>query len=215
MAVNERSDPLNLKKANFYANNEWGIPLIKKQLVSPYAIPDLVPFKISKDYNSFCHFYIEDYEFERVWTTPDKYVDVIRRFKGAISPDFSLYTNWPKAVNLWQLFRSHWLGAYWQLLGITVIPNVTWTDEESFDWCFSGIEKGSTVCVSTVGSALNIPHERKGFMLGFNAMLDIVKPEKVMAHGTPNKALGDNVVWYDNYFYERFRKLKKDKEIKS
>ena len=33
--------------------------------------------------------------------------------------------------------------------GIWVIPTISWGLENTFDFCFNGIEKGSTVAVST------------------------------------------------------------------
>lgn len=33
--------------------------------------------------------------------------------------------------------------------GLRVVPTVNWGTKESFDFCFSGIEKGSIVAVST------------------------------------------------------------------
>ena len=33
--------------------------------------------------------------------------------------------------------------------GIRVIPSVSWGNENTFEFCFEGIEKGSTVAVST------------------------------------------------------------------
>lgn len=84
------------------------------------------------------HFFIDDYQFTRLWTNPDAYLDMLRAFKCVFTPDFSTYTDFPKAVQIWNHYRKHWLGAYWQSNGITVIPTISWSDESSFDWCFDG-----------------------------------------------------------------------------
>ncbi len=37
------------------------------------------------------------------------------------------------------------MGAYFQHYGITIIPTVSWSTKDSFDFCFDGIPKGATV----------------------------------------------------------------------
>ena len=68
---------------------------------------------------------------------------------------FSLYTDYPVAVQLYSHYRKHWLGAWWQKNGLTVIPSISWSDEHSFDWCFDGDPVRGTVAVSSVGTQMN------------------------------------------------------------
>ena len=39
---------------------------------------------------SWFHFYEDDYQFERLWNRPGTYLDILKRFEGGISPDFSM-----------------------------------------------------------------------------------------------------------------------------
>ena len=55
---------------------------------------------------------------------------------------------WP-VMQIFNIFRNRWCGAYWASKGIRVIPSVNWGDESTFDFCFDGVEKGSIVAVST------------------------------------------------------------------
>ena len=110
------------------------------------------------------HFFVDDYQFTRLWTNPDAYLDLLRRFKAVCTPDFSTYTDFPAAVQIlgmpasfktpkiWAHYRKHWLGAYWQMHGIPVIPTISWSDERSFEWCFDGEPVGGAVAVSSVGT---------------------------------------------------------------
>lgn len=41
--------------------------------------------------------------------------------------------------------KNRSVGAYWQSKGLTVIPTVSWGLAQSFDFCFDGIEKNTTV----------------------------------------------------------------------
>lgn len=72
------------------------------------------------------HFFYDDYKFIQAWKNPDKYVDKLRRFKAVISPDFSLYTDFPVVLQMLSCYRRQWVGAYWQMLDIDVIPDVVW-----------------------------------------------------------------------------------------
>lgn len=54
-----------------------------------------------------------------------------------------------KALQLYNTFRNRWCGAYLASKDIQVIPTVNWGDENTFEFCFDGIPKGSIVAVST------------------------------------------------------------------
>lgn len=47
------------------------------------------------------------------------------------------------------MLRNRWCGAYLAEKEFRVIPTVSWGDGSTFDFCFEGIPKGSTVAVST------------------------------------------------------------------
>lgn len=70
---------------------------------------------------AFCHFFLDDYRFESVWTKPDTALNRLHGFYGALTPDFSLYADWPLAVQQWNHYRRQWLGRYWQEHGLRVI----------------------------------------------------------------------------------------------
>lgn len=92
------------------------------------------------------HFFLDDCQFNRCWNNPDRYVEILKRFKCVLSSDFSLFTDFPKALQIYNHYRKHWLGAYWQMHGIEVIPTLCWSDEESFAWCFDGEPVGGYRC---------------------------------------------------------------------
>ena len=47
------------------------------------------------DFDCWVVFYEHDRDFERLWNKPRQYLDKLKKFKGIISPDFSLYRNMP------------------------------------------------------------------------------------------------------------------------
>lgn len=70
---------------------------------------------------------------------------------------------------------------YGQSEGLTVIPAVGWSTEDSFEFCFDGIEKGSVVAVSTLG----VRRVKDAFMLGFRELCQRLEPEAVICYCEP------------------------------
>ena len=172
-------DALNTH-ALYPAANLYGIPMLK--YTTAPEILGLVPFNSPELLEGYAgHFFLDDYRFERVWNRPSVYVSRLSQFPVVLTPDFSLYLDWPFSVNLWNVYRSRWLGRYWQEHGITVVPTVGWAGESSFSFCFQGIPVGSTV-------ALSPPDVRSSeilykFLAGFQAMLNRIRPIAVWSYG--------------------------------
>lgn len=128
------------------------------------------------------HFYLDDYQFERVWNFPNKYVEMLKKFGVIMTPDFSTYLDFPEAVRIFNHYRRHWCGRYWQEMGINVIPNIQWGYKDSFDWCFDGDPEGGIVAVSNIGMRKN-KELRQRFNDGYNEMLIRLQPSKVLIFG--------------------------------
>ena len=84
----------------------------------------------------------------RIEQIMESYVSMLQDFKCVMSPDFSTYTDFPKALQVYNHFRKHWIGTYMQMNGIDVIPTISWSDKESFSWCFDGEPVGGVVAVA-------------------------------------------------------------------
>ena len=128
-----------------------------------------------------------------MWNDPDRYIDLFRRFRYVLTPDFSLYTDFPKALQVYNHYRKHWLGAYWQLNGINVIPTVCWSDKESFEWCFDGEPTHSVVAVSSVGTQRSKGTKRK-FLDGYFEMVDRLQPTQIIFYGNVPEECKGNIV---------------------
>ena len=128
------------------------------------------------------HFFIDDYLFQRAWNAPCRYAHLLSGYQAVMTPDFSMFTDYPVAVQLYNHWRKHQLGAYWQSLGLTVIPSICWSDHDSYAWCFDGEPVGGTVAVSSVGTQKN-PLARALFMDGYAEMLRRLEPEKIIFFG--------------------------------
>ena len=98
------------------------------------------------------------------------------------------------------LFRSQ---------GIKVIPTLSWAEEETFEFCFDGIPKGSIVSISTIGvkrsnEAMNI------WKNGVDEMIKRIEPSAILIYGGKIDYDFKNirVIYYENEVTERMKKLK-------
>lgn len=82
----------NTEKMIFPGVGKYGIPEIKPETDIRIDKLEWIPFNYAlsaKDRASKgVHFYCDDYQFERVWRNPDKYVPLLQQFGAVLSPDF-------------------------------------------------------------------------------------------------------------------------------
>ena len=125
------------------------------------------------------HFFMEDYLFNSVWNSPDRMMEKLESFSGVLSPDFSMFYDTPYPIQCYNFYRSMWCGAYWQLNGLKVIPNVCWSDDPSLDFVFESYPKNSVVAVSMIGCTKD-PIGRGIFLRGYDRMLQELNPSKIL-----------------------------------
>ncbi len=139
------------------------------------------------------HFFLDDYQFDRLWSRPESYISLLSNFKFVCSPDFSLYTDHPRAVQMYNHYRKQWVSAYLEHYGIKVIPTICWSDNKSYDWCFDGVPKNSTVAISTKGTQIDTLAKER-FYAGYYQMLKRLEPKQIMLFGKNPGALDGNVI---------------------
>ncbi len=105
-----RTDPLFLRNP-FSETGQYGIPMIPKPLMSKTDLQEIrfIGFdrtKTDKGKSSdrIVHFFLYDYEFEKLWAEPDKWVEQLKPYKAVLTPDFSMYLEMPDAVKLFNNF---------------------------------------------------------------------------------------------------------------
>lgn len=209
----------NQEIMQFPCNNKYGIPEMQATQTAGDKMLRFMDWKeISDPGNYIAHFYYDDYKFIKAWREPDFYVDRLREFKAVVSPDFSLYTDFPIALQILSCYRRQWCGAYWQSLGIDVIPDVVWGGKESFEFCFDGIPKHSTVAVSTVGVKRDPDwnnNARQLFRDGYNEMLKRLEPTTILFYGDMIDGLDGNIIRVPSYYEERREELNERRRRKN
>ena len=180
----------------------WEIPLVKKQDI-PMDDMDLLSCADAKLHESGrnrqkgVHFFVDDYRFENIYRNPEKSLEKYAQYAFLLTPDFSTYADMSQWRQLESVAKNRWCGAYWQSRGLLVVPTISWSTPISYDFCFDGVEKGSSVAVGMIGCKGN----KTGFMRGYNEMLNRIQPDKIICYGTPFPEMqGDIIVVnYNNY----------------
>ncbi|MCC6602499.1 MAG: DUF4417 domain-containing protein [Anaerolineae bacterium] len=137
--------------------------------------------------------YPTDYRFETVWNRPIKALEALRPYTTLLTPDFSLYRDWPLTLQLWNTYRNRWCGRFWQEQGFSVVPTISWSSPASYDFCFLGVPRRSLVAVATVGVNLQDPLENALFLNGFTEMVRQLTPLLVLSYGHLPPACGELV----------------------
>lgn len=183
-----------LVRNEFQSVGKYDIPLIKKDEIELSKIKlrsfSNTKFNDSRNIGKTIHFFIHDYKFEYTYSNPELALEKVKQYTYLLSPDFSLYTDMPLLLQMYNTFKNRWVGAYWQSKGLKVIPTISWSDERSFDFCFDGVEEGSIVAVSTHGNQ----KAKEEFLLGYNKMLEKIKPSGILCYGKPFPEMNGNIL---------------------
>ena len=208
----------NQELAQFPCVGFYGIPVMQPTETVGDKFLRFMDFNDTKDHSEYiAHFYYDDYKFISAWREPDKYLAKLRQFKAVVSPDFSLYTDFPRALQILSCYRRQWCGAYWQSQGIDVIPDVVWGDKESYKYCFDGIPKNSTVAVSSVGVKLDKEwngEKAEVFRDGYMEMMKRLEPTTVLFYGDMIDGLEGNIIQIPSYYAEKRAYLNEKARVK-
>lgn len=176
---------LNLAYAEYEGVGKYDLPALRPVHIENldniplqgfnFALKEKCPEKIG------VHFFLHDYQFERVWKYPDRYINVLKKFAFVLSPQFSAYEDMPTATKIFNTYRNYWCARYWQDAGIKVIPSIAWGGDIDFDWCLDAIPMYSTIAISAVGDGRWGKY--RTLLEFYNKTLEILKPETVLLYG--------------------------------
>lgn len=160
----------------------------------------------STEFEAWVHFYEDDRIFERIWNKPCKYLGILKKFAGVITPDFSIYRDMPLVMQQWNVYRSRAIGYWLQENGVSVIPNIRFGDERTYELSCAGIQKHGTIAVGSHG-CIKLLSERSYFVSGLEYVIDKIEPSTLVVYGTtpdkifaPYKDRGIEVLQFDSDF---------------
>lgn len=91
----------------------------------PFGVDHLIGFNelltCKHPENAGVHFFLDDYQFERFWRQPQRYLDALAKFPLVLGPTFSMYLDFPEPMQRWNHYRNQFLAALLQSKGICCI----------------------------------------------------------------------------------------------
>ncbi len=193
-----------VKNATYEGSLE--IPCLKKELQTPQKLITFSKAIHSTEYDAWVHFYEDDSSFERLWNRPNAYLSILKKFKGVISPDFSVYRDMPLVMQQWNIYRSRALGHWLQENGVPVIPNIRFSDERTFELSCTGVCKHGVIAIGSHG-CIKLLTERIYFENGLRYVIEKLEPSTIVVYGaTPNeifsqyKEKGITILQFDSDF---------------
>ena len=184
--------------------------------LNPLGFPDMLPVTEKIDCNKWVdfdncinlrdtsntgvNFYIDDYKFERIWNAPERYVDLFSRFGYVVQPDFSLYYDFPKSLQIYNKYRNHWLSAFYGERSKKIfIPNIRVSTPDNYYWAFMGYPKNSVVAFSDIGCS-HEKTEREMLHLSYSEMIKRLEPIQILYFTrSPKSAPSESTVISVNY----------------
>ena len=213
--VNERERTFNTYNLQYNdlerTAGKYQMPIIEKTIIDP---PKEQPLGFNyvlstQQKDRAVHFFLDDYQFERIWNAPELYIEKLIDFYCVFTPDFSLYSDMPVAMQIWNTYRSRLIGQIMQDYGITVIPTISWGLPETFDFCFDGIEQGSICVVGTIG----VKKDKTAMQIwrdGMDEMIKRIKPSAIWCYGGKMEYdyKGIPVIYFENTVTESMKNAK-------
>lgn len=200
---------LNLNKANFVGVGKYDIPQINPTYENEIGeINEWIGFNyVLSDKNpegKAVHFFIDDYQFQRLWNNPEKYMEKLAKYEAVLTPDFSPYADMPLATQIFNHYRKHWVGALMQEYGVKVIPTIRASkDERSLDFYLDGEPYGGVVCISSMWTS---DKDDRDYFLNkeFKGMVEKLNPEKIYVYGNEVEGLTGNIEYIQPFTRKRF-----------
>lgn len=161
------------------------MPIVKKTDVNALdwehlkviGLQNASPKSISKD--TLVLMFNYDKKLLSLWNDPLKRVGLFQGYAAVATPDYSIYPNMNENEIRHNVFMSRWLGVTWQNYNCVVLPTVGWATQETYGICFSGLEYGSVVVISTLGCKSNV----EDFLAGFKELKRRINPPLILVFG--------------------------------
>lgn len=176
---------MNLDKAHYDGVGKMDIP----QLKPVYELPEIKEW-IGFNYiltdkepeGKGVHFFMDDYQFERIWNQPERYIEKLKRYAAVATPDFSPYGDMPLCLQIVSHYKKHWVGRLLQENGVTVIPTIrASTDPRFMEYFLEGEPVGGIIMMSSMwtGKRDMTYADAEEYRL----VMEHLKPKKILMYG--------------------------------
>ena len=218
------------------SSNDWGIPdLLEDQLcthiprdtwdrsdetntMDSWFCQSGRPFPKDRE-GGILGFFTEDYRFQSYWNSKTSGLNKLLNedWDGVCSIDFSIMYDEPKAVRMYQLYRSRWLARFWQEFDIKIIPVIQGSLAEDKQIILGTLPKHCPVVAvqcRTI-SARSPKRHWSYFKQLLEDTIEIVNPKTIVIYGglEHKKRLGElpsgcDYVLLDAYMTKRRHRMK-------
>jgi len=194
-SYNIRNDEKFLRN-NYEATGLLEIPLMKNQEIDLNEVKLLAcshtkAHETEKYLQYGVHFYVDDLRFSGIYNNPEKTLQKYAQYRFLLTPDFSLYAEMPVWLQIENVAKNRWCGAYWQSKGLTVVPTISWSTPASYGFCFDGVEPNATVSVGMIGCK----GSKQNFLRGYDKMLEKLSPKAIICYGKPFEEMQGNIIY--------------------
>lgn len=126
----------------------------------------------------------------------NKFRERFKRVKYIIAPDYSLFGDFPNALQIFNVYKSR-VCMCWLIVNTSakILPNVRWTFPFSFEYCFDGIMKGSNIAIGVLGQIQN-KENKKMFLDGLKVAIDRIEPKRILVYGFITESNFDELFGY-------------------
>lgn len=112
----------------------------------------------------------------------------------------------------WNIYRSRAIGHWLQSNGASVIVNIRWGDERTFDICCLGTPKFSSTAIGSHG-CVKFLSDKVVFTNGLNYVISKLRPNAIIVYGSaPNaifekyRAMGIKILQFDSDYKNAHKK---------
>lgn len=164
---------------------KFGMPIIQANTINPNT-SITTPFdrigSKSVSLDSLVMFYIHDYRFHGALNHPWDYTQRLLSYAGVIGPDLSQYIDMDYTTRLYHNYLNKVCMAYWQVQGVNIYPNVTWSLPDSYEYCIEGLPQNSIIAINSTGVP-KYDFSKALWLKGYNYVVERLKPTLILRYG--------------------------------
>lgn len=171
-------------EGEFPTVGKYGFPQIAQtNLIPEDPVLPINFLKSTKDRQKYWfHCFTSDKNFHKIYNRFQDYLKLLEQVKGIISADFSLFRDYREEVLIANCRANRLVDYALQQAGIPTIPTAGFADASSWEWCFDGLPKNSTVAITTNCLGRD-PEANRLFVGGVNTLVEKIQPTAIVVCG--------------------------------
>jgi len=188
---------------------EYEMPQLKATQFVPKHVIGFNEIKsVSNPANFWVDFYIDDTLFSCFLNQPKRYFNWLKKFKGVVTPDISMYPQMPRSKRINNCYEARAMAYYLQSEGFDIVPVATWAAVDDLQWSFDGLPSCASISISNNGCLKN-NYSRGLFIEGVQELQRIKNPSNIIVCGRPMKELEiyPNIVYYNSFSLRMHNRL--------